>query len=804
MALVKGSVANMLGGISQQAPTLRLPGQSSDDLNTFPVIVDGLTRRPPAEHVAVLPSLVPETAFVHSINRDISERYLVSIAGGVISVVDVQTGVPHTVTYPDGAGYLSVPAGTEKNNLTAITVADYTFIVNKTVTAAMSGETAPTRLPEAIVNVIEGNYGKSYTLKVNGTEIVNMTTAPGGSAGDSVWIGTDIILGTMFSGVTPTFGTVTGGVNTTLLTADGWGITWARNYGWIQRLTGVDFTIEGSDGWGGKAMKVIKGTTQYFTDLPTAAPAGFVARVVGDQSTPDSVYYVIFKPSQNGDATPGSWVECPQPGIQIAFDATTMPHVLVRNTDGTFTFKVATWDKRVAGDDNTCPKPTFIGQKVSDVTFFQNRIGIITANNIVWSRSGDLFNFWRTSAVTLLDTDPIDINAAAPQVSLLRVGTPYQGSLIVWSDQNQFRFGAQDIVTPKTATMLVVSEYESLVAACRPASLTRRLVFPFNREGFTGIKEWYYDVYYHTSMADEITGHIPSLIPTGVYSLDNSNTEDLLIVLSTGDRSSLWLYKYLWKDQDKLQSAWVRWNIPGATILDAAILNSTLYLTLNRAGQTVIEKLRLTPGLTDSGSLVTYLDHRIGSETLAAPTYDVTADVTTYALPYPPPTDGSFKAITRVNNVMPQFVAVPITSISGSTVKLHGDTRNYLLWFGALFPSRHTYSPLYVRDQDKQQIVQEGKLQVLTLGITYQDTGYFRVEVTPGGRPTSAYEFDYWKIGDSFPDIDSPSKMLSGVFPLPVYCNSENVDITIINDSFLPSRFTRTEWKGNFVPKTRK
>jgi hypothetical protein len=804
MALVKGSIANMLGGISQQAPTLRLPGQSTDDVNTFPVIVEGLTRRPPTEHIAVLPALIPETAFIHSINRDTAERYDVSIADGVISVVGID-GVSHTVSYPDGAGYLSVPAGTEKVNFTAVTIADYTFIVNKTVTAALSSETSPARLPEALVNVISGNYGKAYNVRVNGTDIATNTTPPGGISSDSAWIGTDVILVTLFTGATPALGTMTGGVNTTLTTADGWGVAWTRNYGWIQRLTGVDFTIEVSDGWGGKAMKVIKGTTQNFTDLPVAAPDGFVARVVGDQATPDSVYYVTFKASQNGETTPGSWVECPQPNIKIAFDAATMPHILVRNPDGTFTFKVATWDKRVAGDENTCPSPSFVGSKISDVSFFANRLGLITANNTIWSRSGDFFNFWRTSAVTLLDTDPIDVNAAAPKVSKLRTSVPYQGGLIVWSDQNQFRFGATtELVSPKTVTMLVVSEYESLVATCRPVSLTRRIVFPFDRTGFTGIKEWYYDVYYHVSLADEITGHVPTLIPSGVYGIDNSNTEDLLVVLSTGDRSSLWLYKYLWKDTDKLQSSWVRWNFPGAVILDAFIINSILYLTVNRAGQTVLEKVRLTPGLTDSGAPVTYLDHRIGSDALATPTYDVATGRTTYVLPYPAPTDGSFKAVTRSNNVMPQFVSVPVESISGNTIALAGDTTDYLMWFGSLFESRHTYSPIYVRDAAKEQVVQEGKLQLLTMGLTYQGSGYFRVEVTPGGRAMSAYEFDYWKIGDALADIDSPPKMLSGVFPIPVYCNNENVTLSIVNDSFLPSRFTRTEWKGNFVPKTRK
>ena len=793
MALEKGSIQNLLGGISQQAVALRLPTQSDDEVNTWPVIVDGLVRRPPTEHVFTLLSQVPTTAFTHLINRDEVERYVVTIANNVVTVTDLQ-GNARTVNYPNGNAYLNVPAGTESTNLAAVTIADYTFIVNKTIATAMLSTTAPARLPEALVNVIQGNYGRTYTVTVNGTQVASQQTNSGGVATDTATIDTTWIASHLNTQIAAA-----------LTVGAGWNIVTNANTVWIQNAAGIDFTVSCVDGWSGLAMKVVKGETQFFTNLPNVAPEGFVAGIRGDTSQAEQVYYVKFSATGSlGQPVIGSWTECPAPGVKTSFDPATMPQILVRNGDGSFTLKNASWNPRVAGDLNTIPQPSFVGSTINGVTFFGDRLGFLTDDNAVLSQVGDFFNFWRSSAIVLLDTDPIDINSASPNVAVLRAAIPYQNGLSIFADQNQFSFGAQNVLSPKTAQMPQVSAYESLCRYVAPVSITRRVLFAFDRNAYVGVKEWYYDVYYHVASAEEVTSHVPILIPAGATKMAVSSTEDCLVVTSVGDRSSLWVYKFLWEGQDKVQSAWTRWNFVGGSILSAFIINSTLYLLINRGGQTLLEKMRLSPGLTDSGGPVTYLDRRVGSDVLTAPTYSIATDLTTYVLPYTPPSDGTFTAVTRFNAYSPQYQNMAVAGVAGNVVTLQGDTRNLLLWFGVPFTTARTFSEIFVRSQDGKNVIQEGQLQLLKLDVTYQDSAYFRVEVTPSGNSTSSYEFVGWRIGDTIPDIDAPPSMFDGVFSFPVLANSSNVTIRLVNDSFLPSKFIRAEWKGNFVPKTRK
>lgn len=802
--LTKGTISNLIGGMSQQATTLRLANQSADELNTYPVIVDGNTRRPPSEFVAALPS-IPASAFVHPIIRDKTEKYVVTIANGALSIVDLAGNVK-TVNTPDGVDYLTVPAGTESGNFAAVTVADYTFIVNRTVKTAMSSEKSPARGPEALLNVIQGNYGKVYsgTVKpvspVGSASILGSYTAPAGSVSTDVFaLDTSLIATNLVDAFT----------SAGMTTANGWSVTSIANCVWIQNLAGIDFSLTTSDGYSNHGMVGVKGRTQLFDNLPVTAPIGYVVGVIGDMSAPETMYYVKYTKSvasstnttANYAEMAGYWEECSAPDTHVSFDASTMPHVLVREADGTFTFKMATWDKRQAGDITTVPEPSFIGSALTDVTFYANRLGVFANGNIVLSRAGDFFNFWRTSAITLLDDDPIDVNAATPQVAVLRAAVPYQQSLVLWSDLNQFTFQGNELLTPKTASIKDTSQYENLSASVKPVGTTRRIFFCTDRGQWNGVREWFYDVYYHLAASDDATAHVPALIPAGTFKMSNSTIEDLLVLSTTGDLSSLFVYKYLWQDQDKLQAAWFRWSFNGATVLNHFFDNSTLYLVLNRGSKTSLEKLRLQPSLSDGGSPVTYLDRRVTAD---PGTYSIATDTTTYTVPYL--VDPSrFKAVTTS---APRFLSLDIVGItlgaSTTTIALKGDTTGRTMYFGETFETHYVFSPIYVRDGDKGQAVQEGRLQLLKVDVSYQDAGYFRVEVTPAGRSTRTYTFTGWTLGDDVPEVDSAAPLLTGVFRAPVLANADSVDIRIVNDTFLPSRFTRAEWKANFVPKSRK
>ena len=124
---------------------------------------------------------------------------------------------------------------------------------------------------------------------------------------------------------------------------------------------------------------------------------------MGDPEEAGDEYWVKFV-ADDGTGGSGQWEETAAPGIDKEYDASLMPHQLVRNADGTFTFEQATWAYRLVGDDDTNPAASFVGKKIKDVFFFKNRLGFVADENVIFSEASEYFNFWRTTVTQLLDS----------------------------------------------------------------------------------------------------------------------------------------------------------------------------------------------------------------------------------------------------------------------------------------------------------------------------------------------------------------------------------------------------------------
>lgn len=145
MALTTRTISSLLNGISRQPAILRSQDQTEDEVNTWGYVAVGLGRRPPTKHVANLGVTGIEGKFIHHINRDPTERYIVLIGDGTVRVFDAFTGAEKTVTTPYGSAYLAGPAGAFR----AVTVADHTFIVNSSIKPALGAVGADEVAPPA-------------------------------------------------------------------------------------------------------------------------------------------------------------------------------------------------------------------------------------------------------------------------------------------------------------------------------------------------------------------------------------------------------------------------------------------------------------------------------------------------------------------------------------------------------------------------------------------------------------------------------------------------------------------------------
>lgn len=791
MALISSSIPNFVNGVSQQPFTLRLSSQGELQENGLSTVAQGLKKRPPTQHLKKIQSTPVGNCFIHTINRDTSEQYICVITNGDLKVYDL-AGNEKAVAFPNGKTYLS--ATTPSSSFSAVTVADYTFICNKTKVVQQDSTTTFTRPYEALINVKAGNYGKTYAIIIDGSTKGSYTTPNGSTASDVNNISTDYIATQLASSL------ATNGITS----GNGWTLQRNGSTIYISR-TASDFTIRAEDGFNNGAMVAVKDRLQKFSDLP-AQPAfdGFTVEITGTGDTGNKFdsYYVKFNANYGG-AGIGVWQECPDSGISRGFTAVNMPYTLVREVDGSFTFKQATWRQRLAGNLTTNPDPSFVGRKIADVFFYRNRLGFLADESVIFSESGEFFNFYRTTVTDLLDSDPIDVNASHTKVSLLKHAVPFNKQLLLFSEQTQFIIEQNELLTPSTIGVKVATEFPCNVVA-KPVAVGKNVYFAVDKGNYSAFREYFADYNNLTNDSLDITAHIPSYIPSGVTKIAAAPNEDTLVALSSVDPTSLYVYKFFWSNNDKLQSSWSKWTFgEGTTVLSAEFLASELVLVMNRSDGLYIEKMNVSLGHVGTGE--PYLVHLDRKVNLTSSNVDYSAGYTVIsltALGYNP-TPGNYQIVVKSH---PTLKSGEIYDVewTGSVARVKGNITGGTYTFGRKYSFLYQLSTITVKQPQPtggQKSDTEGRLQLRKIAFNYANTGLFDVKVTPDGRATYTYTYSGKTLGASSAKIGEFS-IAAGRFIVPVVSRNIGTNITIQNDSALPCSFLSADWEGFFTKRS--
>lgn len=794
MALISSSIPNFVNGVSQQPYTLRLNSQGEVQENGLSTVSQGLKKRPPTKHLKKIQSTPLGNCFIHTINRDSTERYITVLTNGDLKVYDIN-GVEKTVAFPNGKGYLST--ATPSTAFSAVTVADYTFLVNKSIAVTASSSTTPVRNYEALINVKAGNYGKTYKILINGSLAASYTTPNGSTSSDIVFISTDYIAGQLGGTL------VSNGYN-----SSGWGVSVTGSTIHISH-TSADFTLGTEDGFNNGGMVGIKKTLQKFSDLPqNPGVNGFLVEITGTGSgetatSPFDSYYVKFEAS-TGTAGVGVWKETAAPGISLGMNASTMPHILVRESNGTFTFKQATYKNRLVGDNESNPLPSFIGRTIADVFFYRNRLGLLADEAIIFSEAGEYFNFMRTTVTQLLDSDPIDVNASHTKVAILKHAVPFNKQLLLFSEQTQFLIDQGDLLSPKSIGVKVATEFPCNIIA-KPVGIGKNVYFAVDKGSNSSFREYFTDLNNQANDAIDITAHIPQYIASGIYKIATAVNEDVLVALSTVDPSTLYIYKYFFNANEKLQSSWSKWTYGSdSTILNVDFIGSDMYLVINRADGVFLEKT--TVSLGDIGPDEPYNVHldrkvQLGSSDVSFSSGFTLINLTN--LGYTPST-GTYQLVVRTHPTLKPGEILDVIW-DGTNAKVAGNVTGGTYTFGRRYIFSYQLSTVVVRTPTSnggQKADTEGRLQLRKLAFNYDDAGYFKVKVTPAGRETYNYVFSGKVLGQSSGTIGSYS-ISEGRFIVPIISQNIGTNITLENDSPLPSSFLSADWEGFYTKRSK-
>jgi len=563
----------------------------------------------------------------------------------------------------------------------------------------------------------------------------------------------------------------------------------------IIKLTATeDFRIHTNDGLADQGLGLVYKEVSNITDLPAKAFNNFRVKVKGDTELVQDDYYVIFQTKDGNDFGEGTWVEDIGYGVKTEINANTMPLQLVPDaTFNNWTLDVTDWSDRLVGDDETNPAPTFVGSKINDMFFFKNRLGILTDDSIVFSEADEFFNFWRATVLQLLDSSRIDVGVSHTRVAILKHAVPFQEKLLLFSENTQFVLRGSDLLTPKTVSITPATEYNS-TPEIRPIVLNNYVYFPFKRNGYAGVTEYYVDNDTNIFDAAEVTAQVPTYIQSDVIAMVGTAVENVVALVNNQNRKEIFVYKYFWQGKEKIQSAWQKFTL-SRDIIGLDFIESNLHLVTNDTTSTYLEVLPLENDLQDTGLTYTIcLDSRIDGSAL---TTSFSGGVTTISgFPYDPVDVEIFSK----NGHKYTFTR---TSATAGTVS--GDITSVPFFAGIPYNMLYKFS-----DQTLKQPTERGgrsasdyTFQTIRSGsLNYAETGHFVVEVTPKFRDTYSYAFN--------PDILGANLTLNsftpqdGHFRFPVQAQPNDVTIEVKSSSALPVKLLAAEFESMMIPRSRR
>ena len=822
MPVISRAIPTLLRGISQSSDSLKQPDHADiqDNADSNPVL--GLTKRSGFQFLTALQSSTLGNVHIQTINRDANERYVAIFSNGNVRVFELD-GTELTVNKPDGTAYLNTSS--PRSVMKTVTIADFTFVVNTSIQTAMDSTLSGGTGTKAIIFITQATAKTTYSVTIDGVTVTDNTD------GDST-LSTDTIAADLKSG----------------LDAGLTGFTIVRNGPvlYVRKNDNSNFSIDGTDTQGDTKMTIVKNSIQRFSDLPVVAPHGYVVEVKGDEGTNFDNYYVKFvgnNTTTDGVLEEGQWEETVEAGITFKFNYDTMPHVLIRQADGNFRFArvdgdsynvtvggvttsydLPKWGERTVGDLDSAPNPSFIGNKINNVFFFRNRLGFLAGDNVILSRVSEFFNFFPETVLSVLDNEPIDVAASHTKVAILRSAVTMGEKLILFSDQSQFVLtSSADNLTPQTANVIVVTEFESSAAA-QPVGSGSSIYFLTQKGSFAGIREYILAGESQIKDAANVTIHVPRLIPSNIFKMAVSSNQDILILLGTDNPNKLFVYRWLYgADGNKALSSWFTFTInSNRSILNVDFIGTDLFAVIEEANKVTLEKIPFETDFKETNANFEYhLDHKVTEATTGVSvSYSSGTGLSTFTVPYrlranmnvigrylgngETSTFVDAQGNTKVLTSGQVLTTSNATNGSTSTITATGDFRNSKFIIGEPYEMHYRFSKQRLTEQGAGSPEYVGaRLQLHHFYIKYEDAGFFKVEVTPENRDTSTHKFTGRLLGAASAAIGQIN-LDTGTFKVPIMSKSDRVDIDIKNNTFLPTRLASAEYEGTFHIRSRR
>ena len=590
MPAVTQRIDNYLGGVSRQSDDKKLPGQVRECLNAYPDPTFGLTKRTGFKWIKNLGTgTTYDGGKWFYIARTAEERYIGVITPkpnsgyGGISIWNVDGTVcsvtMDTSTAVNAVNYLTGA----RTNYSVLTVQDTSVIVNNLQTVAKQPDPNFVANTRATLVLSDTAVSSTYSVTMNA----------GGGASDQTF--------TTTTGTNTTYDqlltTLKNGIDAFNIS----GFTVTKFLGTLELSrvvsgTRTAFAIACQGGPANNKLAVFQDQVDNVAQLPLQSFQDHVVKVINTASVNDT-YFAKFV-ADNGVSGPGFWKEARDPSKSAGLDASTMPHELVNTALNTFVFRQFSWIDREVGDDNTNAHPSFVGHKIQEAFFHNNRLGFLSNDNVSMSQAAKYFNFYHTSAQIITDADPIDLSASTIRPANLHAIIPTTQGLVLFSKNQQFLLASADgVLTPASTTIRTISNYEVDILV-DPVDMGTNINFLSKTPSYTRVFGMI------TRGQDEnpqvldvgrvVNEWIPQTIDTLIASPQNQ-----FIAMSDQDNEEVYFYRTYNDGKETIVQSWFEWKLPG-TVQTIAIDSDDFLAVTKQGDQFTLSKVSLSQSPEDA------------------------------------------------------------------------------------------------------------------------------------------------------------------------------------------------------------
>lgn len=237
-----------------------------------------------------------------------------------------------------------------------------------------------------------------------------------------------------------------------------------------------------------------------------------------------------------------------------------------------------------SGDLDSSPIPEFFDRTITYMRMFQDRLMIVGGSTVFMSKSGDYFNFFRKSALTVSNDDPIEVFAQGTEDDVITSGVQHDRNVILCGKRYQYIVPGRENMTPNNPYVGVQATYEeaNLTAHAVAGSLLffcqrreKRLTLQQMSPGAVADRLDAFDV--SAQLDGYLTGTPRQIVAMTAPGVVFVRTQELV--------NGFYVYSYLdTNDQsERLFDSWSRWTVDeslgtllGITADDSGLLAITL------------------------------------------------------------------------------------------------------------------------------------------------------------------------------------------------------------------------------------